>query len=560
MLAGMAGIGLAACGGPSVPAVPSSASAKPTAAPSGAGAPAGPTTAPAAKPAVAAAPTTSAPAPAAGTPKRGGIYRTTFDTGLTTLNPILSTTSGLFYNLLYDPLIRYRLIDVATCKYEALPALATEWTWGNENKEITFKLRPGVKFHDGSDWNADVAKWNFDLMMTHPKSFAKPYVEGITQVDVVDPMQIKLSLKAPLAPLLSNLSDTTGIVAFISKAQYEKLGEDAFGQNPSGTGAMKFDSWVKENKVSISRFDGYWGKGADGQPLPYIDAAEYRLIPEPATAMAELKTGNLDWLVIDAKDIAEVKANSDLVYSAAPGSGSFYITIGLNQRDGVFGQNLKLRQAALYAFNRDAAVKTFAFGQAAISTQPFWVEGMIGYDPTLPSYGYDPAKAKALMSEAGFANGLDIGLSVIQRPLEQQVAQFIKQMWDSVGIRTRLEVLERTAWINRMKEGTAFDAAFWRPPASTDPDEVGRQLLTGAGGNWGGYSNPDVDRLMAEGRSTFDQAKRQEIYRQVQMKVYDDACIGSGYYLPETVAYRKTLMNVSYDAKQARFHEAWIDK
>jgi peptide/nickel transport system substrate-binding protein len=538
---GAAGALLAACGPAAAPTAPSAA-----------GPPGAPTTAagPVASPPAATAP------PAA--IKRSGTLRTTFGTGLQTLNPIISTSGGDFYNLLYDPLVRYRLVDPAARSYEVLPALATDWEWGKADKEIVFRLRKGVKFHDGSDWNAEVAKWNFDLMMTHPKSFAKPYVEAIQTVEVVDPMQIRLVLKAPSAPLLANLSDTTGIVYFISKAQHDKLGEDGFGANPSGTGPMRFDAWVKESKVAIKRFDGYWDMGADGKPLPYLDGVEYRLIPEAATAMVELRTGNLDWYLIDAKDVAAVKSNPDLVFTSVPLSGSIFVTIGLNQAHGVFGKSLKLRQAALHAFNREALMKTFAFGQGTLTPYPFWVEGMIGYDPGLPRYDYDPEKAKTLIAEAGYASGVDITLYVIQRPLEQQVAQVLQQMWQDVGIRAKFEILERTAFINKMKEGTGFDAAFWRPPFSVDPDQIGRQILTGAGGNWN--NNPEVDRLMADGRSTLDPAKRQEVYKRVQVQLYNDACLACSYYLPDLVAYRRTLKGVEYDAKQPRFHAIWMDK
>jgi peptide/nickel transport system substrate-binding protein len=232
--------------------------------------------------------------------------------------------------------------------------------------------------------------------------------------------------------------------------------------------------------------------------------------------------------------------------------------LGLNQTIGLFGQNIGLRKAALTALNREAIMAVIGFGQATVAPYPYWNVGMIGYDDTLPRYDYDAEAAKALLAEAGFPDGIDIKLTVIQRPLEQQTAEMIKQMWDEVGIRTELEILERTAWIAKLKEGKDFDAAFWRAIFPADPDQNGQLLLTGANSNWGNYSNPEIDRLMAEARSTLDVAQRQDLYRQVQQHIYDDACVGQAFYLPTLAANRNALQGVTFDANQTRFHAAWI--
>lgn len=498
------------------------------------------------------------PAVAQETPSRGGRLMTTMGTGLPTLNPTLSSWLGGFYNLLYDPLVRLRLTDVATNTYEVLPGLAESWEWNDDETEIVFTLRPGVTFHDGSEWNAEVAKWNFDLMMTHEGSFAKPFVESIESVEVVNPMQVRLILNGPSAPLLANLSNSTGRVYFISQAEFERLGEVDFGRQPSGTGPMRLGSWVEENIVSLERFDDYWETAEDGESLPYLDGADYRLIPEAATALAELQAGNLNYLIVEAKDAQIVEADPNLEFAAVPASGAYRGVIGLHQTEGVFGANPLVRKAALHALNREAMVGVLTFGQGSVAPYPYWSEGVIGYDDSLPRYDYDPERAAELMAEAGFADGVDITLTVIQRPLEQQMAEMIKQMWDAVGIRTELEVLERTAWISKLKDTRVFDAAFWSATFPIDPDQNGQLLLTDANSNWGSYSNPEVDRLMAEARATTDLESRVALYREVQLLIYEDACVGQAYYQPDLAANRTSLRGVTYDTKNARFQEAWI--
>lgn len=494
--------------------------------------------------------------------QRGGTFHSVVNGGaaIQTLNPTFSSSPDASY-FMFEPLIRYKLVDPQTSTYEALPALAESWEWAPDNLSITFQLRNGVKFHDGSDWNAEVAKFNLDLMRTHPQSFAKSFLDGIDGVEIVDPMQIRAVLTAPNAALLANISNANTRVYFISKVQYEKLGEDGFGEQPSGTGPMQFDSWIKGDRLTTKRFSGYWDKGTDGESLPYVDAAEYRLIPQWATALAELRAGNLDLLTtVEPQNVAEIKANPDLQFVSAPATGGFHVCLGLNQHNGIFAENPKLRQAALTAFNREAILQVFGFGLGTITTHPYWTEGMIGYDASLPQYNYDAEKAMQLLAEAGFANGVDVTLTVIQRPVEEQQAVAIKQMWDTVGIRTNIEILERTAWINKLRDGANYEAAFWRGDFSADPDLLTRFLSTEGTSNWGSYSNPQVDQLMVDARSVLDVSERAALYRQVQQLVYDDACIATAYHAPAMYGARKWLKGLEFDVNTLWLSGVWLEK
>jgi peptide/nickel transport system substrate-binding protein len=273
-----------------------------------------------------------------------------------------------------------------------------------------------------------------------------------------------------------------------------------------------------------------------------------------------LRAGNLTLLPLNLQDVPTLKGSSEIVVESNPASGSFYICLGLHQTQGIFGKNVKVRQAALYALNREAMQKTFGFGQGTLTAYPYWTDGMIGYDKTLPAYTTNPDRAKQLLAEAGFAGGVDVTLSVIQRSPDTQQAEAIKQMWDAVGIRTKLDVLERTAWISKLKDGKVFDAAFWQGIYPADPDQNSQFLLTGGASNWGGYSNPQVDKLMADARTTLDQAKRADLYKQVQQAVYSDACIGVAYFAPIFYGYQKALKGVEYDVNTLRVNGAYLDK
>jgi peptide/nickel transport system substrate-binding protein len=493
--------------------------------------------------------------------KRGGVVHTVMGTGLPTLNPILSTWLHGFFEMIYDPLLRAEIVDPEARTYEIKPALAESWEWNDDNSEVTFNLREGVTFHDGSAWNADVAHWNLDMIFNHPQSLPKNLFEGlIKDFEVVAPMQVRITLNSPSATLLLNLSNSSGRVYFISKKHFEAVGEEAFGADPSGTGPFQFDSWVKEDRVTLKRYDGYWLNGEDGQSLPYLDGLEYRLIPETATQVVELRSGNLDFInIAEASIVSSLQADSAINVVENPISGAFYICVGLNQRVGLFGENPLVRQAALHALNREAMLKTFGFGLGTLTPYPYWREGMVGYNDTLPYYDYDPDKAKALLAQAGFPDGVDVTLTVIQRPLEQQQAEVIKQMWDSAGLRTTLEVLERTAWIAKMQEGNA-DAGFWRYTNPVDTDQMSRAVVTDSVGNWGNYSNPKVDDLMAQARQILDDAERQTLYEEAQRLIYGDACLLTCYFQTDHYGVQKYVQGLVFDTNQERLHTVWLNK
>jgi peptide/nickel transport system substrate-binding protein len=491
--------------------------------------------------------------------RRGGVLRTNMGTGLPTLNPIISTWLGGFYEMMYDSLFRATLVPDQPGQWELSPGLVDSWEWNDANDEIIFNLREGVKFHDGSDWNAEVCAFNLDMVFNHPQSFSKELFEGdIEEIEVLGDMQVKLNLTGPSATLLLNLSNASGRVYMISKSKYDEVGEEAFGEDPSGTGPFMLDEWIKEDRVTLSRFDEYWGVDEEGEPLPYLDRLEYRLIPEAATQLVELRAGNLDFLFIEAKDADIIEADPNLELVTNPISGAFYICAGLNMQTGIFGENPLVRRAALHAFNREAMLRTFGFGRGEVTPYPYWRPGMLGYNENLPFYDYNPDRARELLAEAGFPDGVDVTLTVIQRPLEEQQAEVIKQMWDSVGIRTELEILERTAWIAKMREGTA-DAGFWRFTNPVDSDQMSRGLLTGGSNNWGNYGNPQVDELILQGRRTLDEAERQQLYEEMLRLIYEDAALLTCYFRGDLFGHPTSLQGLVFDANRERFHTAWFE-
>jgi peptide/nickel transport system substrate-binding protein len=530
------------------------------------------TTAPAATQPAAAAPSpTPAPkpatiaAPAATTPaakiKRGGTLTAATDSTPRTLDMALSTGGGgPMFPMIYDTLIRQVLTDEKTNKFELQPGLAESWQI-TDPKTIVVKLRKNVKFHDGSEFNADAAAFNLDRIKNHPKAVWTTTLIDIDKTEVVDPSTIKLLLKAPSAAILSQLSSGGYTYhGMVSKAAIQKNEED-FQSAPVGTGPMKFDKWVRDDRVSFKRYESYWEQGTDGQPLPYLDAFVERFIPDKSVALLELRSGGVDVVTfIDAKDIAAVKSNPDLVYKEHTWRAWFF-SFFFNPTKEIYANNKKLRQAAFHSINRDGLIQGLSFGIGQPYYYPFWSPSTLGYDDKLPRYDYDAAKAKQLLTEAGYPNGINIQLNLIQRSAEVRMSEALKSMFDAVGFNVQLNTLERTAWV-QAAQGMQYEMGMNRPAVRGDPDLQSTELLCKAPGNWARYCNTEFDKCFEQGRSEYDDAKRIEIYKRCQRILYEDAIFGTTYMLPENIVYSKKVENLQVQFYSDRFNAraAWLNR
>ncbi len=494
--------------------------------------------------------------------KRGGTLVHSQSWTYPTLDVHLSSIpTGPAYSSLYDTLIRHELVDDKVGRYELKPGLAESWEQADP-KTIVMKLRKGVKFHDGSDFNAEVAKWNLDRMRSDKKSFARDQTAAIDTVDVVDPYTIKLNLKAPSPAILAGLSGGSNgsATGMLSKVAMDKLGPDKFALNPVGTGPMKFKQMIPDDRVVLERFEDYWMKGADGKTLPYVDQFVSRYIPDPSVAMVELRSGGIH--VIDnipPKDVETVKSDPSLVYWEMPWAGPTYFFVGFNLKSGPFATNLKLRQAALYAIDRESMAKAIGFGIGRPALYPLWNSSHLGYDESIVKYPFDLDKAKQFLKDAGYPNGIDVNLLVIAREPENTIGQMAAEMWSKAGIKTKLETLERLSWIDRMQKFN-FDSGFWRISTQpVDDDEKRRYFGTGGASNWSSVADPELDKLMEQGGTTYDVKQRAEYYKKALTLIQEKAYLGSGFQVPENKALRKEMKGSKVQFTYLDIRESWLD-
>jgi len=477
-------------------------------------------------------PPTAAPAsanqvaPAASTATSGGTITAAVQNDWVTFDMIYNTAEPTAAFSVFDPYLFFAPDTLGN--WQPTPGLIEQWE--TSDRALTVHLRKGVTFHDGTDWNVDAFKWNLDRQLHDPKSLGASVLEGVdlnNPLTSLDSYTAQINLTHPAPALL------TGLASYylfpVSPAAFQKLGADQFGRNPVGTGPYKFKEWRRGDRILLERNDSYWMKDSAGKSLPYLDGITYRLIADDSVRSLELKAHNIDFAdLLPGKDIPSIKADSSLTFVDGPWCGNCYRVV-FDAKAGPFADNLKLRQAALYAIDRDAVAKTIGQG-AGTPTRYFLGPGAMGYDENLPYYDYQPDKAKQLLQDAGYASGLDFTYTVISREADNLMGQMLKQMWETVGLRANVDVLERAAWVQALL-GTAppqFQAGSMRNGRQPgDPDADFRKYMSPKGSfNVAHQDSKELNDALDRGDGTYDLATRTQAYKDVQRVDFNLAYYG----------------------------------
>ncbi len=441
------------------------------------------------------------------------------------LDPAAVTAVNDFRILMnvYDGLVRYK-----SGTLEVEPALATNWDISDDGTVYTFTLRDGVAFHDGSAFDAEAVKFNFDRMLNedHPYHDTGPFplsffFSAIESTEAVDDMTVRFTLNAPYAPFLSNLAYPTGLI--VSPAAVAQHGAD-FGRNPSGTGPFMFKEWRSNEAVVVEKNANHW----DGAPS--LDAVIYRPITDANTRVAEMLAGGIDMMVeVPPVSLSQFQGDDFTVVEQAGPHVWFLI---LNAKEGPFANKL-VRQAANYAVNKSALVDDVLEGTADVAAGPTPPAFAWAYNEALEPYPYDPEKAKALIAESGVE---DLGLtfyvteggSGMLDPVAMGTA--IQADLSAVGFDVKIETYEWNTFLGEVNPGLEGKADMAEMAWMTnDPDTLPYLALRTeawpdkGGFNSGYYSNPEVDELLNAARVSTDQAERAELYKKMQEIVQDDA-------------------------------------
>jgi peptide/nickel transport system substrate-binding protein len=519
MSTSLAALLLAACSNapasPSTPAAPATAQTAPSAptsasAPAPTNAPSAPTTVSVAAPTAATTPSAQSAAQTTPAPsgKRGGTLRIGVSADIVTMDPNMSGNAGdrqIYFNV-FNTLTR---IDQ---NLNVLPELAESWEQPNP-KTYIFKLRPGIKFHDGTVFDAAAVKANFDRMMDPAgKSLRRGEVASIDKVTAVDAQTVRLDLKSPNSALLATLADRAGMM--VSPAAIQSLGAD-LARKPVGTGPFKFVEWLPGDHVTLQRNENYWKPG-----LPLLDGVTYRPVLDALVKLQSLQTGQFD--IIDyapPQKVSALQSDSSIAFIPVKSLAAYWLW--LNTTRPPF-DNKSLRQAMALGLDVAAIVKSVYYGVGVPANGPIPPSSW-AYDDSIPVIQRDVAAAKAKLAEGGKAGGLKIAFETGSSPDDQRFAQVLKAQLADAGIEVDIQLVDaarQTA--DTIAHKFDFTTAGWSGRA--DPDGNTFQHFSSKGGmNYGGYKNPQVDDLLTRAEAVSDHAQRKDIYSQVIKILRDDA-------------------------------------
>ncbi|MBS0537420.1 MAG: ABC transporter substrate-binding protein [Proteobacteria bacterium] len=395
-----------------------------------------------------------------------------------------------------------------------VPQLALSHETSEDGKTVTIKLRPGVKFHDGEEFNAEAAKYSLERHLTMKGSFRKPEISAIESVEVADPLTIKLHLKAPFSPLLAQLTDRAGMM--VAPKAAEAAG-DKFGLHPVCAGPYKFVERVQQDRIVVEKFADYWNKDN-----VFIDKITYLPIVDSTVRLANLKSGSLDVIErVLATDIKAVREDKKLKLSKAVSLGYVGLTTNFNngpKSDNPLAKNPKVREAFELSIDRDAINQVVFNGEFVPGNQ--WVSPKNPYyQEKFPIPKRDVAKAKALLKEAGVKTPLSIDFMVPNGVEFRSVAEVVQSMAAETGFDLKIRLTEFATSLKQSEDGNyQLYLIGWSGRSDPDGNSYSFQVCNQPQ-NTSKFCDPEVDAAQNEARTKSDVAQRKAAYEKVAAKL-----------------------------------------
>ncbi|MDF1485502.1 glutathione ABC transporter substrate-binding protein GsiB [Ramlibacter sp. H39-3-26] len=406
-----------------------------------------------------------------------------------------------------------------------VPVLAEGYTASKDGLVYTVKLRSGIRFHDGTPFNAEAVKVTFDRA-TNPDNKLKRYnlYKNIARTEALDATTVRFTLKEPFSPFINTLAHPSGVI--ISPTALAQYGSKGIAQHPVGTGPYRFVEWKATDYLKVARFDGYWKKG-----YPKLDSITWRPVVDNNTRAAMMQTNEAHFAFpMPPEAVASLQAKPSLEVTSAPSIIQRYLSLNTLQKP---FDNPKVREAINYAIDKDALVKV-AFAGYAIPAEGVLPKG-VAYNTRLGPWPYNPAKARELLKEAGYPNGFETTLwSAYNHTTAQKVIQFVQQQLAQVGIKVQVLALEAGQRVERVESAqdpaTAPVRMYYVGWSSStgEADWALRPLLASESFpprlfNTAYYRNDAVDADLAKALVTTDDVEKTRLYADAQQRIWKDA-------------------------------------
>jgi peptide/nickel transport system substrate-binding protein len=482
-------------------------------------------------------------------PARGGTLRIGWIPAAKTLDPHYSVE----FSERYVCYMVFNTLVALDKGFNVVPELARAWQVSPDGKRVTLQLQRGVKFHDGTDFNAEAVKWNIERILDPQNKSPQraPLEPAIASVTVVDPNTVAIDLKKPFAPLLAALAERPGFI--VSPTAAKQMGQD-FGQRPVGTGPFKFVEWVRDSQVTLERFPDYWEKGK-----PYLDKVIFRVVPDPTVRLTMVRTGEVDIATdVDAKDIPGIRNEASLRTSEMKPAARW---TALQWRvDEPPFNNKALRQAIALAIDRTELrdVLLRGFGEPArgpVSPGLWWA------DPAFQGIGLDVELAKKRLAEAGYPNGFRAKFVVENTSQWIRQTELLQAQLQQINVSLDVEpVNPADAYSRIVAKKTNWTHTRWAQRA--DPNGLLYILFHSKGNaNTTGYSNPKVDELLDQASAIYEVERRRPLYYQADRLITDDVPYVFLNYTAEFAVMGRKVQNWGWIPDLIpRFRDLWLEK
>ncbi len=442
--------------------------------------------------------------------------------GQTLEPPTLDPTSGaaqaireVTYLNIYEGLLR---IDR---EGKLQPLLAESWTVSPDHLVYTFKLRRGVTFHDGSEFDSSDVKFTFDRAMAPASTNAQKWIFApIASVAAPDPTTVAITLKQPAGNLLYGLAWGDAVVFAPESAANNKT-------NPVGTGPDRFQRWNRGDRVELVRNDAYWGKVAA------ISRATFRFIPDAQAQVSAIRSGDVDAVSNLAAQESADQLKADPKLKVVIGNTEGETIIAINNGTPPFS-DIRVRRALAHAIDRKAVIEGAVSGFGTPIGSHFSPNHPAYVDLT-GLYPYDPAKARAMLREAGVPNGFDATLRLPPPPYARRSGEIVAAMLAQVGVRVTIEPIEFAQWLDQVFRNKNYDLSVI---AHTEPLDIG---IYARDDYYFLYKRPEFKALMAQIDATVEEAERNRLYGDAQRMLAEDSVNVFLFQLPKIGAWNADL-------------------
>lgn len=429
------------------------------------------------------------------------------------------------------------LLDFKDGTTEVTAGLAESWEMSPDGLKYTFKLRKGVKFHDGTDFNADAVVFNWqrwhdpqspykfpgDSFDYYTSMFGPENKRVIKECKAVDPYTVEFTLNMPQAPFLQNIAMPAFSIASPKAIQEKK---EKFKSEPVGTGPFVFKEWKRNDSITLEKNPNYWMQG-----YPKLNKVIIRTIPDNSARFNALVNGELDLVEgVNPDDLKKLEASKDLQKIVRPSFNVGYV--GFNLKKKPF-DNQKVRQALNYAVDKKAIISAFYAGLADPAVNPM-PPSVLGYNKNVKDYSYDLEKAKQLLAEAGYPDGIPDELTLYAMPVARpympdgkKVAEALQAEFAKIGVKTKIESPDWATYLDDTKKGEKDHLYMlgWTGD-NGDPDNFLYALLDKdsiGSNNRSFYANEEVHKLLVGAQTEVDKNKRSEAYLKAQEIIKQDA-------------------------------------